>query len=69
MASLYPNVETGTIDEKTKNSTNGNSVVKKKPKKDDDKKKRINMEMIVILTVLLLQDGPLFCLRMTLIFK
>jgi hypothetical protein len=35
----------------------------------DEKKRRIQMDMIVIATSLLLQDGPFFCLRMTLIFK
>ena len=34
-----------------------------------DKKKRIKMDMIVIAINLLLQDGPFFCLRMTLIFR
>eukprot|EP00093_Oithona_nana_P001307 01307.XXX_946_1710_1 [CDS] Oithona nana genome sequencing. len=34
-----------------------------------DKIKRIKMDMIVIASNLLLQDGPFFCLRMTLIFR
>ena len=34
-----------------------------------DKKKQINMDMMVIMTALLLQDLPFFCLRMVLIFR
>ena len=53
-------------------TTNRESITKKKSKVTDankEKKDRIQMDMIVILTSLLLQDGPLMCLRMTLIFK
>ena len=52
--------------------TNSSITNKKKAKNKDankEKKERIQMDMIVILTSLFLQDGPLFCLRMTLIFK
>ena len=62
--------EDGTEDPSTLNP--GSSITKKKSKSKDankEKKERIQMDMIVILTSLLLQDGPLFCLRMTLIFK
>ena len=36
---------------------------------EEEKKKRIKMDMLAIATALLLQDGPFFVLRMTLIFR
>ena len=36
---------------------------------EEEKKKRIKMDMMTITASLILQDGPFFCLRMTLIFK
>ena len=35
----------------------------------DEKKKQLKMDMIAILTAIMLQDGPFFCLRMMLIFR
>ena len=35
----------------------------------EEKKKQLNMDMIAIMTAILLQDGPFFCLRMMLIFR
>jgi hypothetical protein len=35
----------------------------------EERKRRIKMDIIAIAVALVLQDGPFFCLRMTLIFR
>jgi hypothetical protein len=35
----------------------------------EEKKKQLKMDMIAIMTAIMLQDGPFFCLRMMLIFR
>jgi hypothetical protein len=39
------------------------------PDLSEEKKKQLNMDMIAIMTAIMLQDGPFFCLRMMLIFR
>jgi len=39
------------------------------PDMTEEKKKQLKMDMIAIMTAIMLQDGPFFCLRMMLIFR
>ena len=45
------------------------SVIGLGPDLSDEKKKQLNMDMLAIMTAIMLQDGPFFCLRMMLIFR
>ncbi len=68
------NMETTSVHPAASTTSKRSSSRKKQKSGDlsdisDEKRKRIQMDMIVIVTSLLLQDFPFFCLRMTLIFR